>query len=123
MERIRNQRAHVFVGDGRKDNLLYGRSRVADRLELAYQRMGGRDFVVPVGADQQQVPHIRLGQQVFEQVERRRIEPLQIVEEQGQRVLRPGEHAEEAPEDQLEAPLRILGRKVGDRRLLAAEKS
>ena len=30
-------------------------SRVSDRVQLAHQRMGGHDFVVPVGADQQQV--------------------------------------------------------------------
>ena len=43
--------------------------------------MGGIDFVVAVGADQHQVLHIRPGQQILEQIERRRIEPLQIVEE------------------------------------------
>ena len=74
--------------------------------------MGGRDFVVTVGADQQQVSDIRLGQQVFEQIERGRIEPLQIVEEQRQWMLRPGEHREEAAEDQLEASLRVLGRQL-----------
>ena len=89
VERIRNQLAHVLVGERRKDDLLHERSGVSDRIERAHQRMGGRDFVVPVGADQQHVPHIRLRQQVFEQIERGRIEPLQIVEEQGQRMLRP----------------------------------
>ena len=43
--------------------------------------------------------------QVLEEVERRRIQPLQIVEEQRERVLRPREHAEEAPEHHLEAVL------------------
>ena len=85
-------------------------SRIA--VELAHQRMGGVDLVVPIGADQQQVPHVRLGQQVLEQVERRRVEPLQIVEEQRQRMLRPGEHADEAPEHQLEAALRVLRRQA-----------
>jgi hypothetical protein len=47
---------------------------------------------------------------VFEQVERRRIEPLQILEEQRQRMLRPGEHGDETLEDKLETPLRVLRR-------------
>ena len=87
-KRIRNQLPQVFTGERRKRDLLHHRSRLADRIELAHQRMGGIDLVVPVGADQQQVLHIRLGQQILEQVERRRVEPLQIVEEQRQRMLR-----------------------------------
>ena len=65
-----------------------------------------------------QVPHIRLGQQILEQIERRRVEPLQVVEEQRQRMLRPGEDADEPPEHQLEAPLRVLWRKLRNRRLV-----
>src|SRR5713226_10226549 len=41
-----------------------------------------------------------------------RVQPLQIIEKQRKRVLRPGERAEEAPEHQLEAVLRILRRQV-----------
>ena len=84
--------------------------------------MGGIDLVVPVGADQQQVLHVRLGQQILEQVERRRIEPLQIVEEQRERVLLAREHAEEAPEHQLEAVLRVLRRQLRDRRLFSDDE-
>ncbi len=58
----------------------------------------------------------------LEQVERRRVEPLQIVEEERERMLRPGEDAEEAPEHQLEAALRVLRRQLGDRRLLADDE-
>ena len=86
------------------------------------QRMRGTDLVVPIGADQQQVPHLRLGDQMLEQVERRRVQPLQIVEEQRERMLRPGEDAEEAPEHHLEAVLRVLRRQVRDRRLLADDE-
>ena len=65
----------------------------------------GIDLIVPIGADQQQVLHVRLRQQILEQVERRRVEPLQIVEEQRQRMFRPREDADEAPEHQLETDL------------------
>ena len=84
--------------------------------------MRGTDLVVPVGADQQQVPHLRVGNQVLEQIERRGIQPLQIVKEQRERVFRPCERAEEASEDQLEAVLRVLRRKVWNRRLLADDE-
>ena len=80
--------------------------------------MRGADLVVPVGADQQQVPHLRVRDQMLEEVERRCIQPLQIIEEQRERVLLAREHPEEAPEHHLEAVLRILRRQVGDRRLL-----
>jgi hypothetical protein len=102
----------------RDDDFLDERSRVADCFELADERMGGIDFVAPVRADHEQVPHIRLGQEVLEDVERRCVEPLQIVEEQGQWVLRPREHGDEPPEDELETPLRVLRRNLGDWRLL-----
>jgi hypothetical protein len=44
------------------------------------------------------VPDIRLRQQVLDEVERRGVELLQVVEEQRQRMLRTGEHAEEPPQ-------------------------
>ena len=85
--------------------------------------MGGIDFVVPVGADQHQVPHIRPGQQILEQIERCRVEPLQIVEEQGERMLLARENTEEGPEDHLEAVLRVLRREVWNGRLLTDDES
>ena len=110
------------MGERRQADLLHLRSGLADRLELARQRMSGVDLVVPVGADQHQVLHIRLGQQVLEQVERRRVEPLQIVEEQRQRMVRPGEDADEPPEHQLETALRLLRLELRDRRLVADDE-
>ena len=59
-KRIRNELSYVFTGERRKRDLLHVRSRVPDRFELAHQRMGRSDFVVPVGADQHQVLHVRL---------------------------------------------------------------
>ena len=69
-----------------------------------------------------QVLQIRPGQQILEQIERRRVEPLQIVEEQRQRMFRPGEDADEAPEHQLETSLRVLRRQLRDRRLFADDE-
>jgi len=80
LQHVRNEPPQVFPGERRKTNFLHGRSCLADGTELPHQRMRGIDFVVPIGADHQQLPHVRLGQQVGEHVERRRVEPLQIVE-------------------------------------------
>ena len=57
--------------------------------------MRGVDLVVPIGADQQQMLHVRLRQHILEQIERGGVEPLQIVEEERQRVLRTREDADE----------------------------
>src|SRR5258705_7420390 len=54
---------------------------------------------------------------MLEEIERCCIQPLQIIEEQRERMLLAREHPEEAPEHHLEAVLRILRRQVGDRRL------
>ena len=59
------------------------------------------------------------GQQVFEQVERGGIQPLQVVEEECQRMLRSCEYADESSEDQLKTSLRFLRREFGHRRLFA----
>ena len=84
--------------------------------------MGGIDFVVSVGADQHQVLHVRPGQQILEQIEGRRVEPLQIVEEERERMFRPCEYADKSPEHQLEATLRVLWRKIRDWWLLSDDE-
>jgi hypothetical protein len=47
---------------------------------------------------------------------------LQIIEEQRQRVLRPGEHGEKASENQLKATLRVMERQLRDRRLVTDDE-
>ena len=121
-KRVRNQLPEMFTGERRKRDLRDLSAGGLDGVELAHQRMGGVDFVVAIGADQHQVLQIRPGQQILEQIERRRVEPLQIVEEERQRMFRPGEDADEPPEHQLEARLRLLRRKLGDRRLLSDDE-
>src|SRR5580692_5821714 len=80
--------------------------------------MPGVHFVVPTGANQHQALNIRPGQQILDHIERRCVEPLQIVEEQGKRML-PREYTDESTEYQLEAALRVLRRKLGNWGLLS----
>src|SRR5581483_5852397 len=58
---IGNQLRDVFAGQRRKSNLLDLRARLVDGFDLALQWMSGLDLVIPVGADQQEVPQIRPG--------------------------------------------------------------
>ena len=74
--------------------------------------MGGSDFVVAICTDQHEVLQIRTGQQILQQIERRRVEPLQVVEEERQWMFRPGEDADEPPKHELETPLRVLWRQA-----------
>src|SRR5262245_39786816 len=119
---IGDQLSQIVMGEGRKYDVLHYRSSFANRFELAHQRMGGIDFVVSISTNPQQVPHIRLSQQVLDQIERCRIKPLQVVEEESKRMFRSCEYADESPEDQLEAALRILWRKYRDRRLFSYDE-
>ena len=119
MEGIRDEMAEIVEPEGSQHDLMHPRIGFADRLERPQQRVCGTDLIVPIGPDHQQRPHLRVGDQMLEEIERRCIQPLQIVEKQGQRVLLPREHAKEAPKYHLEAILRVLGRQVRDRGLLS----
>ena len=101
---------------------MHSRAGLPDRFELARQRMSGINFIVPVSADQHQMSQIRPGQQILQQVEGRSIEPLQIVEKQRQRMFWPGKDANEAPENELEAALRLLRLELRDRRLVSDDE-
>jgi hypothetical protein len=46
---------------------------------------------------------VRLIDQVLHQVQRRSVEPLQVVEKESQRMLWPGEYTDELPEHELES--------------------
>jgi len=59
---------------------------------------------------------------MLQQIERRRVEPLQIVEEQGQRMFRAGEDANKTLEYELKPALRLPRLELPDRRLLADDE-
>ena len=84
--------------------------------------MGRRDLVVPVRADQHQVRHAGWRQQILEEIERRRVEPLQVVEEERQRMVRSREHADEPPKHQLETSSRVLGSELRNRWLVSDDQ-
>lgn len=60
--------------------------------------MTGIDFVVSMGTDRDEVLQLGPGEQILQQVERRGIEPLQIVEKEHQRMVLPDKNTHESPE-------------------------
>ena len=63
-----------------------------------------------------------MGNEVLKNIERRCIQPLQIVEKQHKRVFLSREHSDESPEHHLEAFLHLLRREVRNRRLFSDDK-
>src|SRR5262249_24846391 len=106
----------------RELDLLRNGAGVAERLKLSRQRVGLIHLIVPIRTDQHHMPQLRSGQQFLQQVERCAVDPLQVVEQQRQRVLGLGEDADEASKDQLKAVLRLLQRKLWNWRLLADDE-
>src|SRR6202051_4244627 len=115
MQRIGDELADIVESERRQHDLLDSRSGFADSIERAPKRVSGTDLVVPVDRAQQQVPHFRVRNQMLKEVERCCVQPLQIIEEQSERVLLAGKRPEEAAENHLEAVLGVLRRKVPDR--------
>src|ERR1700730_8977727 len=115
MQSIGDKPSDMVEPEGRQHDLMHPGIGVTDRLKSPQKRVRGSDLVVSIGPDQQQVPHLRVRDQVLEEVERRSIKPLQIVEKQRERVLLPREYAEKPPENHLKAVLRFVRRQVRDR--------
>src|SRR5215813_4536557 len=119
---VRNQLPEMLSAERPKRDLLYSSAGGFDRVELAHEWMRRSDFVVAIGADEKKIAKLGPAQQVFQQVERRRVEPLQVIKEERHRMFRPREDADKLPKHHLEAPLRVLRRKLNDRRRLSDEK-
>ena len=107
-QRVGDEPSHVAGRQRLERDLLDIRPSVADPLQRPDERMRGVEFVGAVGANQQEVPHVRFCDQVLKEFEGRSIQPLQIVQEQRERMLRLGESADETPENHLESIPRLL---------------
>src|SRR5262245_40859985 len=70
MERIGDQLSEVFPREWRQHDLPQDTPGTFDLHQRACERMRGVDLVVPIRSDQQQMPHVWLGQQIFEEIER-----------------------------------------------------
>src|SRR5688572_28754391 len=77
--------------------------------------MDRADLVVAVGAYYEEVRALGRGEDQLEQAQRGRVGPLQIVEEERERMRRRREHLEERLERELEAMLRLGRAELGHR--------
>ncbi len=118
-QRVEDHPAHVAVVERAQGDLFDQSLLLAELREHERERVGAVDLVVAVGADDQEVPCPRVREQEANQAERGAVGPLEVVEEDRQRVLAPGKHVDEALEDEVEAVLR-LGRPDHGHRLLLA---
>src|SRR3984885_13663583 len=119
---FRNQLLQMFRGEGSERDLHNLAASHLDRLELLPQRMGRSDLVGAIGTNQHEMPQTRPRQQILQQIERRRVEPLQVVEKERQRMLRPGKYTDKPPKCQLETPARVVGRQIRKRRLVSDDE-
>ena len=92
---------------GPSERCGHARSAGLQPIDGPCQEVPGVDFVVTVRADEQQVMDIEAGQQPVQRLECRRIRPLQIVQKHNQRMLAPGERADEALEHVPESIARL----------------
>ena len=96
---------------------LGARAALDDRRDRGLERVAAVDLGVSPRADQQEMGQVRVAKQGLDDPQRRRVGPLQIVEEQDQR-LSLGRDAADRPTDGVVEPgLREGGRDVGDARL------
>src|SRR5262249_7701520 len=72
-----------------------------ERAQSPDQRMAGVNFIVAVGAHQEEIFNFMAGEQWPEQAQCRRISPLQVIEKDDQRALLPGQCPDEILKDQL----------------------
>ena len=62
---VANKFFHIMASKRCKNNLVQRRSRTSDRLQRAVERVRCRDFVVSICSYDQEVLHVRLGDQMF----------------------------------------------------------
>ncbi len=114
LERVGQQLVNLGDRQGAEDDRVNARSRLSERFEHSHQGMRRQDFVVPVRPEQEQVLHARL-QEVPEHVEARAVGPLEVIEEQHERMLGARDDGEDALQEQVEAVLGFFDRDVGHR--------
>src|SRR5216683_3756883 len=118
---IGDELAQILDGERRDRELAECRSGFANGLERQHQGMGWADLVFPVGADHEKVARVRVGDHILEEFEGRRVEPLEVVQEQHAWMLLLGKHGEEPTKDCMKAVLGLARSELWNRHLGADE--
>ena len=111
--------SHIVERQRGEHDVPHHRAGLTDRVQRQHQRMGGADLVVPVGADEQEVPDVGMDDDMLDQFERGCIEPLHVVEKERERMFLARNYTEKGPEHRQEPVFRILGGELRHGRLLA----
>jgi len=106
----------------REDQLVHPRAGRLDAFERSRESVGLANLVVAVGADDEKVSDLRVRDDVLEKSRVAAVDPLQVIEEERERLFLRGNDAEEPPEHHLESVLRLLRRKLRYGRLLADDE-
>ena len=94
-----------------------GVSVSSNGVQRERERVLRSHLVVAVSTDEQQMACVAMGDEILDQRQGRRIEPLKVVDKNNQRVLWPREDADETLEYQLKPKSSLRRRECGHRRL------
>ncbi len=107
----------MLAGERAEHDLPDARALPPHLAQRRHERVRGGHLVVAIRTDDEEVPRVEVRHQILQEREARRVGPLEIVEEEHEGVLLPGEHPDEVPEDDAEPVLRLDRRQLGGRRL------
>ncbi len=121
LERVADEQIDLADAQGAEFQLLDGPSVRPDRRDHLVERVVGLDLAGPVGADQVEVVRPWIDGDGLHERERRRIQPLQVVEEDDERMAFTRERSDESLERRVEALRGLGGIECRQRRLRADE--
>ncbi len=122
LEGVGEELAHVLDGEWEEGDAGDVDVVGAELVEGHAQGMGGIDLAVAIGADDEEVAHVWVGEHELDQAQAGGVCPLQVVEEDDQGVLCAAEDLEKALEGAVEAILGLGGAEPGDRWLGSDEE-
>ena len=92
-----------------------GVSVLANSVQRERERVLRSHLVVAVSTDEQQMARVAMGDEILDQRQGRRIEPLKVVDKNNQRVLWPREDVDETLEYQLKPKFGVRRRECCQR--------
>ena len=122
VNRVGHQLGELRFGQRLDRDLRDRHARLADPSEGDVQRMRRRGLVVPVGPHHEEVAGVRPGEQMLDQRQGAGVGPLQVVQEQHDRVVGARQRADQAGHAADQALLRLRLRQGWNRLLLADQQ-
>ena len=119
--RFGDHASKVVSGEWPHNDVLHQSPGLPHGFQHQPERVVRTDFVVAVGADHQEGPAHGRRHDARQELQGCRVEPLEIIEEEHQRMVAPSEHGEEAAQDGEKAILGLAERQIRHRRLRADE--